>query len=77
MNVSDIEAGCLGLEKEGWFDPWAMLCLLKRGAIKGGAQYISGELVDFTFVNRDDVLVKGVEPGTYEALNEALVSIFL
>ncbi|VEN38284.1 unnamed protein product [Callosobruchus maculatus] len=32
MNVDDVEVGCLGLEKEGWFDPWSLLNVLKTGA---------------------------------------------
>nr|XP_022902275.1 FAD-dependent oxidoreductase domain-containing protein 1 [Onthophagus taurus] len=75
MNVDDVEAGCLGLEKEGWFDPWAMLCIMKRGAMNAGAQYITGELVDFTFEKKHDITVDGVEEGTYESMDEAIIKL--
>lgn len=74
MNVEDIEAGCLGIEKEGWIDPWAMLCILKKGAMDANAQYVTGELTDFVFRKRSDISVDGVEEGTYEGVDEAIVS---
>ncbi|XP_017772145.1 PREDICTED: FAD-dependent oxidoreductase domain-containing protein 1-like [Nicrophorus vespilloides] len=73
LNVDDVELGCLGLEKEGWFDPWSFLCLMRRGAMDLGANYISGEVVDFTFENRDDIYVEGIDMGEYEGLDEIVV----
>ncbi|KOC66699.1 FAD-dependent oxidoreductase domain-containing protein 1 [Habropoda laboriosa] len=52
LNTEDIELGCLGLEKEGWFDPWSLLCAFKQKALILGAQYICGEACGF--VNKDD-----------------------
>lgn len=75
MNVDDVEVGCLGLEKEGWFDPWALLHVLKQGATQLGTQYINAEAVGFTFKNREDVVVQGVVEGSYEGLDELLVSL--
>ncbi|KAJ8958813.1 hypothetical protein NQ318_019573 [Aromia moschata] len=75
MDVSDVELGCLGLEKEGWFDPWSLLCMLKSKAISMGTQYITGEAVDFTFRERSDIIVEGVEEGYYEGLNEVVVKL--
>lgn len=49
LNVENVEAGCLGGETEGWFDPWAMLSLLKQGAIKNKAQYLQGNVTEFLF----------------------------
>jgi len=46
LNTQDIAGGCLGLENEGWFDPWALLQAFKLKAIKNGVDYIHGELVD-------------------------------
>lgn len=75
LNVSDIELGCLGLEKEGWFDPWSLLTLLKNGAQENGVRYVEGEVVDFTFQEKMDMHVEGVDYGTYEGLDEVVVSI--
>lgn len=49
LNVENVEVGCLGGESEGWFDPWAMLSLLKQGAIKNKAQYLKGNVTQFLF----------------------------
>ncbi|KAJ3653843.1 hypothetical protein Zmor_013075 [Zophobas morio] len=49
LNVDDVELGCLGCDKEGWFDPWGLLSLLKRGAAGKGATFVQGEIVDFVF----------------------------
>lgn len=42
-----MELGCLGVEKEGWFDPWALLSLFKNAAIQNGVNYIQAEVTDF------------------------------
>lgn len=74
LDVHDVELGCLGLEKEGWFDPWSLLTLLKNGAQKKGVRFIDGEVVDFTFKRRTDFIMEGVEVGQYEGLDEVVVS---
>lgn len=74
MNVSDVELGCLGLEKQGWFDPWALFSVLRYGAMDLGAQYIEGEVVDFMFKDKQEYVAEGMEDATYEALQEAVVS---
>lgn len=66
--------GCLGLEKEGWFDPWTFLCLLKKNAVEMGTQYVTGEVVDFNFCNKQDIVIEGVE-GDYQGIEEVLVRI--
>nr|CAI5844238.1 unnamed protein product [Callosobruchus analis] len=75
MNVDDVEVGCLGLEKEGWFDPWSLLNVLKKGAYEKGAQYINAKAVDFLFEAREDIIVEGVEQGTYEGINSLVVEM--
>nr|XP_023012360.1 FAD-dependent oxidoreductase domain-containing protein 1-like [Leptinotarsa decemlineata] len=74
MDVSDVALGCLGLEKEGWFDPWSLLTLLKNGAKQLGAQYVTGEAVDFLFEEKSSIMVQGVDQGTYEGTNTLVVS---
>ncbi|KAK1137190.1 hypothetical protein K0M31_001714 [Melipona bicolor] len=56
INTEGIELGCLGLEKEGWFDPWALLSAFKRKAIILGAKYISGEAQGFFYKESGDAL---------------------
>lgn len=74
INTDDISLACLGLEKEGWFDPWALLCLLKREAVRMGTQYVNGKVVAFNFTERDDILIEGAE-GVYEGINEVVVEL--
>ncbi|XP_015604103.1 FAD-dependent oxidoreductase domain-containing protein 1 [Cephus cinctus] len=56
INTEGIALGCLGLEKEGWFDPWSLLFGFKRKALSLGVDYIDGEAVDFIFVNKTQVV---------------------
>ncbi|KAJ3656076.1 hypothetical protein Zmor_015178 [Zophobas morio] len=75
MNVSDVELGRLGLERQGWFDPWALLSVLRYGASNLGAQYIQAEVVDFMFTERHDYIGEGMEDNSYEALHEAVIKM--
>lgn len=50
LNTNGIAAGCLGLEKEGWFDPWSLLCAMKNKATHLGAQYIDAEVKGFQYM---------------------------
>lgn len=76
MNVEDIELGCLGLEKEGWFDPWSLLFLMKRYALEKNTLYIHAEVIDFLFRENVDIHMEGVE-GNYQCLDAAVVSNIL
>lgn len=49
LNTNGIVLGCLGLAKEGWFDPWGLKLSLKCKAISLGAEYVEGEVVGFEF----------------------------
>lgn len=73
MNVDDVAVGCLGLEKEGWFDPWTLLQLLKKGAEEKTVQYVNGEVVDFLFDQREDMLIEGINEATLEQSNTLVV----
>lgn len=75
MSTEGIELGCLGLEKEGWFDPWLMLYSLKKRAIEYGAHYLNAEVVGFDFKKHEDLIVEGVDIGTYEALDRVIVKM--
>ncbi|XP_014233268.1 FAD-dependent oxidoreductase domain-containing protein 1 [Trichogramma pretiosum] len=73
LNTKDIEMGCLGLEKEGWFDPWTLLNAFKRKAVSLGVDYVKGEAVGFNFKKDSGVMVSGVAPGQFESLNYLVV----
>lgn len=75
LNTNGIELGCHGLEKEGWFDPWALLCGYRRKALEFGAHYVNGEVVDFEFKNQPDMVIEGVDPGSYEGLERLIVKM--
>lgn len=49
LNTEGVELGCLGLENEGWFDPWSLLNALKQKSINLGAEYVQGNMVGFEF----------------------------
>ncbi|XP_050307407.1 FAD-dependent oxidoreductase domain-containing protein 1-like [Anthonomus grandis grandis] len=73
MNVEDVEIGCLGLEKEGWFDPWSLLQLIKEGAASKGAGFVNGEVIDFKFDNREDIIVDGITQSSVEMPRSVVV----
>lgn len=75
LNTDGIELGCHGLEKEGWFDPWSLLYFMKKKAIANGAHYLNAEVTGFEFKPRDDMIVEGVESGTYESLERVKVKM--
>jgi FAD-dependent oxidoreductase domain-containing protein 1 len=75
LNTDGIELGCHGLEKEGWFDPWSLLCGYKRKAQEYGAHYINGEVIGFEYRSQPDIMSEGVDPGTYEGLERVLVKM--
>lgn len=53
MNVEDVAVGCLGLEKEGYFDPWLLLCLFRSQAQTLGANFLQGEVIGFDRTNHE------------------------
>ncbi|XP_059617083.1 FAD-dependent oxidoreductase domain-containing protein 1-like [Phlebotomus argentipes] len=75
INTDGIALGCHGLEREGWFDPWCLLNGFKRRAQEMGAQYVHGDVTGFEFEKMNNMVVVGVEPGSYEALRRAVVRL--
>ena len=57
LNCEGIVAGCVGVEGEGWFDPWILLTSLRRKAIDMGVHYCHGSV---TGVARNGLSVSGV-----------------
>lgn len=75
LNTDGVAMGCHGLEKEGWFDPWALLSGLKGRALEYGAHYVSGQVVDFDFETMHDMIMPGVEMGQYDSVKTAVVKM--
>ncbi|XP_012284664.1 FAD-dependent oxidoreductase domain-containing protein 1 isoform X2 [Orussus abietinus] len=65
LNTDGIALGCLGLEQEGWFDPWMLLYGFKRKALDLGAHYVNGEAIGFEFNKISGNMIK-VGTDTYE-----------
>lgn len=74
LDVTDIAVGSLGLEREGWFNAWDMLTLIRNNAIKLGAQYINAEAIEFMFEEKKDIVVEGIE-GHYQGTNQIVVKL--
>ncbi|KAH8348655.1 hypothetical protein KR084_009490 [Drosophila pseudotakahashii] len=47
LSTEDVELGCHGIDKEGWFDPWALLMGYKKNARALGANFANGSVVGF------------------------------
>ncbi|XP_004345258.2 FAD dependent oxidoreductase [Capsaspora owczarzaki ATCC 30864] len=47
IHTEDLDSGALGLENEGWFDPYLLMTLFRRKAIQQGVQYVTGYAIDF------------------------------
>lgn len=75
LNTDGIALGCHGLEKEGWFDPYALLMGLKRTARRLGAHFVTGEAIGFEFRNQQDIFMEGIEQGSYEGLDKVQVRL--
>ncbi|ETW08051.1 hypothetical protein H310_02420 [Aphanomyces invadans] len=46
LDTTDISCGSLGLEDEGWFDPWSYLTGLKKANTHLGVEYVEGTIVE-------------------------------
>ncbi|KAH8351871.1 hypothetical protein KR084_000336 [Drosophila pseudotakahashii] len=78
LNVRGVALGCLGLEKEGWFNPLALLSNLRRSASGYGAHFLSGQVVDFEFKSQTDISVvgdAGSNEGNYTGLDKAVIEL--
>lgn len=72
LNTDGIAAGCLGLENEGWFDPWTLLCALKKKASHLGAQYVNAEVKAFQYKT-----LYNEEANSTQQLSNVVVSAYL
>jgi FAD-dependent oxidoreductase domain-containing protein 1 len=46
LNSDGLAAGCLGQKNEGWFDPYALMTLLRKSALAQGVELIVGEVAN-------------------------------
>ncbi|XP_055917121.1 FAD-dependent oxidoreductase domain-containing protein 1 [Eupeodes corollae] len=75
INTEGIVLGSHGLEKEGWFDPLALLFGYKNKALEYGAHFVDGEIIGFELQSQSNVLVDGEEAQGYQALDKAVVKM--
>lgn len=75
LNTDGIALGCHGLEKEGWFDPYALLYGFKKKSIELGAHYINGEAIGFEFQKQPTIIMEGTDLGNYESLDRILAKL--
>ncbi|XP_011506222.1 PREDICTED: FAD-dependent oxidoreductase domain-containing protein 1-like [Ceratosolen solmsi marchali] len=73
LTTDDIEIGCLGLENEGWFDPWSLLYALKCKALSLGVDYVTAEAKGFSFKIDKNAFVSGVQQGEHQQLEYLVV----
>lgn len=73
INTEGIDVGCLGLEKEGWFDPWCLLSAFKKKAISLGAEYVNAEVKGFILQKNEQVIVSGTGHERFQGLNHVVV----
>lgn len=67
--------GCLGLENEGWFSPWALMTGFKHKAQSLGVEYIDAELVNFVFNDNNQMTMVGAEDNAYKFPHQAIVRL--
>jgi FAD-dependent oxidoreductase domain-containing protein 1 len=71
ISTDGIAAATLGVQNEGWFDPWSYLVALKKKSIALGVDFIQGEVKGFDFGNEgiENVHVDQKETGGIVSLN--------
>lgn len=75
LNTDGVAAGCLGLEREGWFDPWSLLCAMKNKATYFGAHYIDAEVKAFQYKKIPGAYDQNMDP--IKRLDKVVVSRYL
>ncbi|KAK7068529.1 FAD-dependent oxidoreductase domain-containing protein 1 [Halocaridina rubra] len=75
ISTEGIAAGVIGLENEGWFDPWSLLSCLKRKAISLGAEYVDGKVTSLGYKVIEDVVTEGIGNVSIKNMNTAEVSL--
>ncbi|KAL1458553.1 hypothetical protein WDU94_008691 [Cyamophila willieti] len=73
LNTEGIVLASLGMEKEGWFDPYLYLNAIKKKAINMGVEYVRGEAVNFLRRSNSGIHMDSYDDGAYQAVNECVV----
>lgn len=75
LNTDGVALGCHGLEKEGCFDPWALLMGYKTKAKEYGAHFIDGEVNGFEFRDQSDIVIVGGKDTDYKPLDQVKIQM--
>ncbi|KAG0720237.1 FAD-dependent oxidoreductase domain-containing protein 1 [Chionoecetes opilio] len=75
LNASDVVAGVLGRENEGWFDPWSLLIGLQRKSVALGAHYVKGRVSGIVQETVDDMILEGTAHSNVKRLLSAEVTL--
>lgn len=73
INTDGVALSCLGLEKEGWFDPWTFLYALKKKSLTQGNYYVEAEAIKFEFRNLTNMVYADPNEITGETTNHLIV----
>ncbi|XP_063589994.1 FAD-dependent oxidoreductase domain-containing protein 1-like [Penaeus indicus] len=75
LNTDGVEAGVIGLENEGWFDPWNFLFSLRRKAVSLGAEYVNGKVTGLEYHSLDDMVTEVTGSSVLQNLNCAEITL--
>lgn len=73
ISTEGVELACLGVEKEGWFDPWTFLYAMKRKALSEGVYYVEAEAKEFLFHNLTNTIYADPNEITGDTTNNLVV----
>lgn len=62
----------MAAEGEGIFNSWALLKGLIQKSKELDAVYVNAEVINFDVEKQKDVLMEGVEPGTFQRINKVV-----
>ncbi|XP_066970079.1 FAD-dependent oxidoreductase domain-containing protein 1-like [Macrobrachium rosenbergii] len=75
INTEGIAAGVIGLENEGWFDPWSFLCCLRRKAVSLGTEFVTGKVTGLDCEVLDDIVTEGIGNLSLKNIRRAEVTL--
>lgn len=75
LNTDGVEAGVIGLENEGWFDPWNFLFSLRRKAVSLGTEYVNGKVTGLEHHSLDDIITEVTGTSVLQNLNCAEITL--
>ncbi|XP_068241917.1 FAD-dependent oxidoreductase domain-containing protein 1-like [Palaemon carinicauda] len=75
INTEGIAAGVMGLENEGWFDPWSFLSCLRRKAVSLGTEFVNGKVTGLGSNILDDIVTEGIGNVSIRNIRKAEVTL--